>query len=148
MTENGEIKCAQGNIFEQGNPFSAGIETLAQVAEALNLTVETIRTHARHTPKWDGQLFRRDTKKDELIKDDDFFFPAGTIERNKDDFGRRKKPPPHYTKNLMKAMDELKAENAELKKQSCAEQLRLDRLENRVKTGGLLPAEGEEGECF
>ena len=108
MTENGEIKGAQGNIFEQGNPFSAGIETLAQVAEALNLTVETIRTHARHTPKWDGQLFRRDTKKDELIKDDAFFFPTGTIERNKDDFGRRKKPPPNFTKNLMKAMEELK----------------------------------------
>ena len=48
----------------------------------------------------------------------------------------------------MKAMEELKAENAELKKQSCAEQLRLDRLENRVKTGGLLPAEEEEGEGF
>ena len=148
MTENGEIKGAQGNIFEQENPFSAGIETLAQVAAALNLTTETIRTHARHAAGWKGQLFRRDTKKDELITDDDFFFPAGTIERNKDNFGRRKKTPPHFTKNLMKAMDELKAENEELKKQSCAENLRLDWLENRVKTGGLLPAEEEEGECF
>ena len=142
MSENGEIKCEQGDIFEQGNPFSEGIETLNQVAEALNLTAETIRTHARHAPKWDGQLFRRDTKKNEWITDNDFFFPVGTIEKNKDNFGRQKKTPPHFTKSLIQKIDALEAENNVLKKDS----LRLNWIENRIKTGGLLPAEADEEE--
>jgi len=152
MMDNEQIKWvvvedadAQGDIFEQGNPFSEGIETLNQVAEALNLTAEYIRTHARHAPKWDGQLFRRDTKKDVLIKDDDFFFPAGTIERNKDNFGRRKKRPPHFTESLMQTIDELKDEINKLKRQ---QKIPIDAIQNRVETGGLLPAEGEEGPGF
>ena len=96
---------------------------------------------AMENPQWRGKMMRICVKKGSgPASHEEYFFPAGTIEANKEKFyTQRAKPRP-----TSQEMDALKAENEHLKKLT----LRLESIEMRIKNGGLLPADDEEGPGF
>ena len=131
--DNGQLELTEALKFRN-------IESMIEVAEALQLQPATVRNLAYAEKDWKGQMAKLCLKNDKEDESTDpfYFFPAGTIAANRKKFTRRKKRP-HSTE-----MDELRAENKCLKKLV----LRLESVEMRIKNGGLLPADGEEGEGF
>ena len=117
------------------------IETLAEVAEGLKKTPGTVKKLAMENPQWRGKMMRICVKKGSgPASPEEYFFAARTIEANKEKFyTQRAKPRP-----TSQEMDALKAENEHLKKIT----LRLESIEMRIKNGGLLPADDEEGPGF
>jgi len=143
MSENGQMDFFDPDI----DPDM--IETLPQVAEALDLTCETIRAYALsrcRKGKWRGTMSRRCNNRHQITQDSDYFFKKGTIAANIDTMGRRKKRPD--SQEMQHENDELKQQNEALKKLCNRQSLHLEWIENRIKTGGLLPADEEEGEGF
>lgn len=141
MSENGQMDFFDPNI----DPDM--IETLPQVAEALNLTCDTIRAYALsrfRKGKWRGTMSRRCNNRNQITQDSDYFFKKGTIAANIDTMGRRKKKPD--SQEMQRENDELKRQNEALKTLCDRHGLRLEGIENRIKTGGLLPADEEEDE--
>ena len=115
------------------------IETLEQVAKGLKKTTETVKKLALQNPHWRGKMMRICIKKGEgKASDKEYFFPAGTIEANKEKFYSDRARP------TSRELDDLKAENEQLKKMA----LRLEAIEMRIKNGGLLPADEAEGPGF
>ena len=63
------------------------IETLEQVAKGLKKTTETVKKLALQNPHWRGKMMRICVKKGEgKASAKEYFFPAGTIEANKEKF--------------------------------------------------------------
>lgn len=147
MSENGQTwTCEEDEDFFDPDIDPDTIETLPQVAEALDLTCETIRAYALRKGNWRGTMSRRCINRNKITQDGDYFFKKGTIAANKDTMSRRKKRPD--SEEMQRENDELKQQNAALKKLCDHHSLRLEWIENRIKTGGLLPADEEEGEGF
>ena len=115
------------------------IETLVEVAEGLKKTPGTVKNLALQNPHWRGRMMRICVKKEEgRAGDKEYFFPAGTIEANKEKFYTDRARP------TSREFDDLKAENEQLKKMA----LRLEAIEMRIKNGGLLPTDEAEGPGF
>ena len=147
MSENGQTDFFDPDI----DPDM--IETLPQVAEALDLKCETIRAYALRKGKWRGTMSRRCNNRNQITQDGDYFFKKGTIAANIDTIPRRKKKPDseemqRENDELKQQNDELKQRNDELKSYVTATNQILERIENRIKTGGLLPVDAEEAEGF
>jgi len=135
--DNGQLDLKEIEIFyPQIKPEA--IETLSEVAKGLGRTPGTLKKIAMESPQWRGRMMRICKKRGEgKAGPEEYFFPVGTIEANKEKFVTK-------TKSINQEIEALKAENEHLKKLT----LRLESIEMRIKNGGLLPAEGEEGPGF
>jgi len=114
MSENGPNKFPElhENIIAE-----EAIETLAQVAEALNLTPDYVRKKIAFAPQWKAPLYKRVHQHTTKSTNADYFFSAGTIELNKEKFKKAAQKSHAESIRIQEENEKLKKENEKLKGQ-------------------------------
>ena len=67
---------------------SDAIETLEQVAQAFGVQPDTVIKWARLDPDWKGELYEKVLPEGKKTQDEDYHFPVGTIEANREHFNQ------------------------------------------------------------
>ena len=133
---NGQLDFKEAPTFD--------IETIGEVAEALQLSTTTIRIYASGKNSWKGPMAKLCAKSGdskisaELL----YIFPKGTIAANKEQFTRRKKAP--NNREMQCTIKKLQSEiNALKSQQRLMSESDISEIKFALENGGLIPAEKE-----